>query len=57
MVRHHFGALPVMDGDQLVGIITELDLLRHFVAACRGGWWASGPGRPDRLHRSIRRGI
>lgn len=36
MVRCHFGALPVMDGDQLIGIITELDLLRHFVAACKG---------------------
>jgi acetoin utilization protein AcuB len=36
MVRRHFGALPVMDEGKLVGIITELDLLRHFVAACRG---------------------
>ena len=36
MVQHHFGAMPVMVGDRLVGIITEMDLLRHFVVACRG---------------------
>ncbi|MCA9255319.1 MAG: CBS domain-containing protein [Phycisphaerales bacterium] len=36
MVSQRFGALPVMDEDRIVGIITEADLLRHFVAACKG---------------------
>ncbi len=28
-----FGCLPVVDGDQLVGIVTDIDLLRGFLAA------------------------
>lgn len=31
MLDHKIGALPVMDGGRLVGIITETDLLRAFV--------------------------
>jgi acetoin utilization protein AcuB len=31
MLDHGFGALPVVDGGILVGIITETDLLRAFV--------------------------
>lgn len=31
MLDHGFGALPVVDGGLLVGIITETDLLRAFV--------------------------
>jgi acetoin utilization protein AcuB len=31
MLDHQIGALPVIDGGQLVGIITETDLLRAFV--------------------------
>jgi acetoin utilization protein AcuB len=31
MLDHQIGALPVVDGGQLVGIITETDLLRAFV--------------------------
>jgi acetoin utilization protein AcuB len=31
MLDHRIGALPVVDGGQLVGIITETDLLRAFV--------------------------
>lgn len=31
------GCLPVIDGDGLVGIVTEVDLMRAFVRASRGG--------------------
>lgn len=34
MVVHKFGALPVVDKDTLVGILTETDLLRAFVMDC-----------------------
>jgi acetoin utilization protein AcuB len=33
MLDHGFGALPVVDGGILVGIITETDLLRAFAQA------------------------
>jgi acetoin utilization protein AcuB len=33
MLDHTIGALPVLDGDVLVGIVTETDLLRAFVKA------------------------
>ena len=33
MVDHKIGALPVLDGTTLLGIITETDLLRAFAAA------------------------
>jgi acetoin utilization protein AcuB len=33
MLDHKIGALPVVDGGQLVGIITETDLLRAYVQA------------------------
>jgi acetoin utilization protein AcuB len=31
MLDHRIGALPVLDGERLLGIITETDLLRAFV--------------------------
>jgi acetoin utilization protein AcuB len=31
MLDHKIGALPVVDGGQMVGIVTETDLLRAFV--------------------------
>ena len=31
MIDHKIGALPVLDGERLLGIITETDLLRAFV--------------------------
>jgi acetoin utilization protein AcuB len=31
MLEHKIGALPVIDGGRLVGIVTETDLLRAFV--------------------------
>ena len=33
MVDHKIGALPVLDGGRLLGIITETDLLRAFVGS------------------------
>ena len=33
MLYHKIGALPVVDGGKLLGIITETDLLRAFVKA------------------------
>jgi acetoin utilization protein AcuB len=33
MLDHKIGALPVLDGEHLLGIITETDLLRAFVEA------------------------
>ena len=35
MVRKRIGSLPVSDGDHLMGIITETDLLRALLAACK----------------------
>ncbi len=32
MLEHKISALPVLDGDKLVGIITESDIFRAFVA-------------------------
>jgi acetoin utilization protein AcuB len=37
MLDHRIGALPVTDRGQLIGIITETDILRAFV------WLAGGP--------------
>lgn len=37
MVRHQIGSLPVMDAGRLVGIITETDIFKQFVAALGGG--------------------
>ncbi len=37
MSVHRIGCLPVMDGERLVGIVTEMDLLKAYVASCRDG--------------------
>jgi CBS domain-containing protein len=37
MVQEKIGCLPVVDGNQLVGIVTEADLLEVLVRADRAG--------------------
>jgi acetoin utilization protein AcuB len=37
MVLEKIGALPVMDGERLVGLVTETDVLRLFVRALGAG--------------------
>lgn len=36
MLDHTIGALPVMDGGRLIGIVTETDMLRAFVRSVDG---------------------
>ena len=36
MLDHKIGALPVMDGGRLIGIVTETDMLRAFVRIVDG---------------------
>lgn len=36
LVANKFGSLPVLQSQALVGIITESDLLRHFLNSCKG---------------------
>jgi acetoin utilization protein AcuB len=37
MVMEKIGALPVTDGDRLIGLVTETDVLRLFVRAMGAG--------------------
>ena len=48
MLLHKIGALPVTDGEALVGIVTETDLLRLFVTAGEAPDDRSPAGNPDR---------
>ena len=54
MAEKKIGCLPVLDGDELVGLVTETDLLRYFAglggpasrgSVARRGGSASGPRR------------
>jgi acetoin utilization protein AcuB len=45
MLDHSIGALPVMDGGRLVGIVTEADILRGFV------WLTGGQAAPPASRR------
>lgn len=47
MRRHKIGGLPVVEGDRLVGIVTESDIFEAFVEMLR-----TGPGEA-RLHVSV----
>jgi acetoin utilization protein AcuB len=37
MLEHKIGSLPVVEAEQLVGIVTETDIFRQFAAALGGG--------------------
>lgn len=37
LILHGIGCMPVVDGDRLVGIVTDVDLLRTFLVASRDG--------------------
>src|SRR5690606_3353007 len=37
MLKHRIGALPIVRGEELVGIITETDIFRAFVEVMGGG--------------------
>ncbi len=39
MHEHHIGVLPVMENDQLVGIITDRDICCKVIATGRGAGW------------------
>lgn len=41
MAERRIGCLPVLDGDELVGLLTETDLLRYFAEG-----WRRRTGRP-----------
>ena len=46
---HRIGCLPVLDGQTLVGIVTEMDMLQAFTELVRGGRVAAGGGSVDEL--------
>jgi acetoin utilization protein AcuB len=48
MLDHTIGALPVMDGGRLVGIVTEADILRGFVRLTGGSAAAPAASRGGR---------
>jgi acetoin utilization protein AcuB len=59
LYEHRIGCLPVMDGDTLIGILTETDVLRSFVELFGHGEPSSRleiriPNRPGELARVVR---
>ncbi|NUQ39511.1 MAG: CBS domain-containing protein [Caldilineales bacterium] len=54
LLEKKIGALPVMEGDQLVGIITESDIFRTFAAMLSGG---GEPGLRFTLRAERQRGL
>ncbi len=47
MLDHKIGALPVVDGGRIVGIVTETDVLRAFVTGGRDEAEARPPAKGD----------
>jgi acetoin utilization protein AcuB len=47
MLARRIGALPVLEGGRLVGIITETDLLRAFAEMCASGATTPSGGSPE----------
>jgi CBS domain-containing protein len=63
MVEHRVGSLPVLDGDKVVGIVTESDLIHqdakvHFPTYLDllGGYVFS-PGSTERFEQSLRKAV
>jgi acetoin utilization protein AcuB len=59
LYEHRIGCLPVMSGDELVGILTETDVLRSFVELFGAGEPSSRleiriPNKPGELARVVR---
>ena len=59
LYQHNIGCLPVMEGEQLVGILTETDILRSYVELFGVGEPSSRmeihmPNRPGELARVVR---
>lgn len=59
LYQHHIGCLPVLEGEQLVGILTETDILRSYVELFGVGEPSSRieihmPNRPGELARVVR---
>jgi len=45
-IRHGIGCLPVVEDDLVVGIVTEMDLLRAYTQDCEGAGWYEPGGDP-----------
>jgi acetoin utilization protein AcuB len=55
LVERRIGCLPVLEGGKLVGIVTEMDLLRAYADACRTERVA--PGDDPRLEEVMQREV
>jgi acetoin utilization protein AcuB len=59
LYSNHIGCVPVMEGDELIGLLTETDLVRSFVELFHTGGPSSRvevrmPNRPGELARVVR---
>jgi CBS domain-containing protein len=55
MVDHGVSGLPVIDGDALVGVISEGDLILRQRPRRSPGWWRNFFADPERLAREYRK--
>jgi len=46
MIKHKIGGLPVMEGDRLVGIVTETDMLNYLITCLEAQECTPFPGEP-----------